>query len=292
MLQNEKALKFHRKDVENISVFKELKLDVHYFSFLTKLKNGAIKKLKFRKLYFQKSISVFALIFSSLIFSFSQAQQMFFHLLPGFVPAYTWVGLGGNANWNTAANWSTGVVPGAGNTAIFNDICVSNCDPTMNIVINVGGINIEGTYGGTITQAAGQTITIGVSGWTQAAGTFTGGNSAVTINGVFTLSGGVYTATSGTWTQSANMTVTGSPTLNHNSGSWITGNDITISPNGITLNNVTFGGYIGIQNLNAGTMIVNGTLSMADTANGSAVNNGTIEARGDIPLFQGSCRVS
>ncbi|MFN8945208.1 MAG: hypothetical protein ACK5WZ_11380, partial [Pseudobdellovibrionaceae bacterium] len=58
------------------------------------------------------------------------------------IPAYTWVGRGANANWNTIENWSTQVVPGPSDTAIFDNNCTSNCSPTINLNISIGGILI------------------------------------------------------------------------------------------------------------------------------------------------------
>jgi hypothetical protein len=215
----------------------------------------------------------------------SQAQNMFYHLLPGFIAPFTWVGLGSNSNWTTVENWSTGVVPGAGQVAIFDDNCIgAACAVTINTSISVAGFQIKSSYIGSITQATGQTVVIGASGWTQNGGTFLGGDSNITMNGAFVLSGGAFTATAGTWTQAGNMTISGAPTFNHNNGNWTTNNGISITPNGITLNNATFSGGNQTQNLNAGTLVVAGNLTLSDTNSSptGAISNGTIEVLGDV----------
>jgi hypothetical protein len=132
---------------------------------------------RFRKVYY-----FVLLILTSVIYSLSQAQNMFFHLLPGFGTPFTWVGLGSDANWTTAENWNTNAVPGLGDTATFDNTCLSNCNPTINVSISLKGVNIKDTYSGTITQGSGNTMVIGTSGWAQAGGTFNGSDSNITFS--------------------------------------------------------------------------------------------------------------
>ena len=226
--------------------------------------------------------SYFFLILSVICLSiFSQAQQMFFHLLPGFIDPFTWVGLGGDANWNTGANWYGGIAPGAGNTAIFDNSCLANCDPTLNAAITVGGVNIKSTYAGTITQT--NTITIGSAGWTQAAGIFAPSAHAITINGPFALSGGTYTATNQTWTQRSHLTISGAPTFNHNSGSLlISATPLTITPSNVVFNTVTMNSC-GAMNTLVGLWIISGDLNLANSCGGTnGLDGGTIAASGHV----------
>lgn len=125
------------------------------------------------------------------------------------------------SNWNTTASWSTtsggasgASVPGSGDIAIFNSSKVGSC--TINAAVNVAGFDVRTGYTGTISQGA-NTITIGTSNAIFTAGTFSGGSSAITCNGTFTLSGTSFTSTSNTLT--FNSTVTNSSgTFTHNSG--------------------------------------------------------------------------
>ncbi|MBL7812771.1 MAG: choice-of-anchor D domain-containing protein [Bacteroidetes bacterium] len=116
-----------------------------------------------------------------------------------------------NSNWNNTSNWSAtsggaggAAVPGANDTAYFDGVSGANGNCGIDANVTVAGIRIDG-YTGTISQNA-FTMTMGIKGFYQNSGTFTGSSSAFTINstGVFTLAGGSFTATSG------NFTITGS----------------------------------------------------------------------------------
>jgi hypothetical protein len=84
------------------------------------------------------------------------------------------------SNWNTAANWSLGFVPGVTSTATFGSPGIGNC--TINATVNVGGINIGAAYTGTITQNSGEVMTVGTSSWTQSGGTFTGSSAGDAVS--------------------------------------------------------------------------------------------------------------
>ncbi len=64
----------------------------------------------------------------------------------------TWDGGGADNNWNTVANWVGDVAPGTADVATFDATSVKNA--TVNANISVAGINLAGTYTGTITHAA------------------------------------------------------------------------------------------------------------------------------------------
>ncbi|MBL7687536.1 MAG: hypothetical protein JNJ49_05835, partial [Bdellovibrionaceae bacterium] len=169
---------------------------------------------------------------------------------------FTWIGSGADANWTTTANWLGGAVPGASDTAYFNNQCTTYCNPSINGNVSVLGLRMNTSFSGTIAQNNTNTITIGTSGWTQRAGTFTGGDSTITFSsGTFVQTGGTFTATSGTilFTQpaiSGNLTlfsVGAAATFAHNSGTlqlnghsaWGTNPVFTIdAPDGFNLNNV------------------------------------------------------
>ena len=81
---------------------------------------------------------------------------------------------------------------------VYFDSSYSTANCTINTNISVKGISINAGYTGTVTQGAGYTVTVGSSGYSQADGTFSGGNSAITVNAIFTLSAGAFTSTTGT----------------------------------------------------------------------------------------------
>lgn len=115
--------------------------------------------------------------------------------------AYTWTGNAGDGNFATAGNWWGGVVPGTSNTAIFDyHYCKNHCNVALNANISVAGVQISTAYPGTLTQLSGKTLTVGSSGWIQGGGTFSGGDSAITVNGVASITGGSFISTSGTFT--------------------------------------------------------------------------------------------
>jgi len=201
----------------------------------------------------------------------------------------TWIG-GTDTNWNTAANWSGGQVPGSGQTVKFDNRCASNCNATINANANVAGITLASTYTGTLTQGTGNTITVGSSGWSQAGGTFSGGDSAITINGSYTLSGGTFTSTSGTLTMGTDTpsgdytaaTISGSATFGHNNGTieFKTDNppgcvaaNITLNiPSSVTLNNVVF----DIKNFGGGRV--------CDTPYLTVISGQSLRVDGDLNL--------
>ena len=238
-----------------------------------------------------KKKSIFLIIFS--IFSVTVfGQQMFFHLLSqANLPAFTWTGKGADANWNTAANWSTNAVPGSGNTAHFMgpEACTTNCSPSINLSINIGGMDIQSSYAGTITQGTGFTITVGGSGWTQTGGTFVGSNANITFNGVFNQSGGAFTATSGIMYPKNNFYTTG--TFTHNGGTitWqpgCCGNSYIQATN--SLNNLNFNGSNSVYNI-TGTVPVAGNLVLNDSYSSGAgviANMGVIEVAGNLTISQ------
>jgi hypothetical protein len=197
---------------------------------------------------------------------------------------YNWTGAAADGKWSTAGNWSGGAVPNSTSTALFKDeFCLSNCDASFDVSPSVRGIELRGPYSGTVTQAPGIAVSIGNRGWKQYAGTFAGGDSSFVVNGAFVLSGGTFTATSATSSFKGNFTVSGSPTFNHGSGLIAFDDNQTIIPNGITANNLRFGGTTG-QSLSNGTINVNGTLDLSDSnvCCNSLLNSGTINARGNV----------
>lgn len=210
---------------------------------------------------------------------------------------YIWIGGGGNVNWNTGANWSGGSAPGAGNQAIFDSTCVTNCSPTINTSISVASIRMKTGYTGTITQGAGNTITIGTNGWAQAAGTFIGGNSNIAIAGPSALVGGTFTSTSGVLNINGYDFKVAGATFNHNSGTFAyNGNSATafLSLSGVTLNNFTkLDTNWSFLDLGSVAFTVNGTLTLGTSlscSNQCNINNGTINAKGNV-ILQGDGNV-
>ncbi|WP_301101395.1 hypothetical protein, partial [Propionivibrio sp.] len=222
-----------------------------------------------------------------------------FALLPGISAAATkyWIGSAGGA-FSTAANWTTtagsacGVnanttAPGAGDIAAFVSDCTNSA--VISGAASVAGINMAA---GSLTQNTGQspTLTVGASGFTQSGGSFTGGNTAISLGGL-DISGGSFTSTSGTLTMGGNFSLS-SGTFSHNNGTFkffYNAASQALSFSGTqSLYNVTVGGgansYSNTLTLAGGTTLtVKGTLSFAGLVVApDIINGGAIIAEGDL----------
>jgi hypothetical protein len=191
----------------------------------------------------------------------------------------TWTGLGATANWNLVANWSTLTVPGAADVAFFD--ATSPKAVLMNVNVNVAGIDIGAAYGGTITQGAGRSVTIGASGWSMAGGAFVGSASAITVNGPWSQTGGAYTSTSGTLSVAGSVTQTGGAFV-HNGGTLrLTGTASGIDvPGSLVVWNLTLaqGGLVAKTLALGDALVVDGLLTLTN----GTWEGGELQARGGI----------
>lgn len=237
-------------------------------------------------------LSVYSLIM--LFFLFGPVKKT-------FAAVKTWNPAGcGSTSWNTAGNW-TGGLPGTADVATFNG-ATSNCNVTIDTTIDVAGINITGSYTGTIAQGNGNDINIRASGYTQNASgsTFTGGDSTSDFtldgnNGSFTLTTGTFNAPAGTTTFSGNYTYSAG-TFNANGGTAkFMGGTATYTLTGsTTFNNLIFddqacNGCSATYSIASGTTLTaNGTLTLQNLGSGQGgceiTGTGGITAKGDITI--------
>lgn len=209
---------------------------------------------------------------------------------------FIWTGTNGDGLWTTAGNWSGGVVPGAGNSALFDGSC-TNCNVTIPSSVSVAGIRMSSDYTGTITQAAGASFTVGSSGMTQVNGTFTGGDSTITCTGRIALIGGNFTSTSGSFKvkPSVNLRMGNAISFNHNNGLF------EFEP-GSALNGTATINFYNINFLGNGS---SGYITVSDTLNilGSArflnfgyafslVGTGVLNVSKDLELQGSSWRIN
>ena len=196
----------------------------------------------------------------------------------------TWTGAGATTNWNLGANWSTGTPPTAADVAVFDG--TSSKVVLVNANINVGGVQVTAAYGGSITQGAGRTITIGASGWDQAGSSFAGSAAAITVNGPFALSGGTFTSTSGILSVAGDLTH-GAGTFAHNSGTLrLIGAAAALNlPGALTVWNLALAqNNAAAKTLDPGdVLIVNGTVTLTN----GTWEGGAILARGPIAATSG-----
>ncbi len=196
----------------------------------------------------------------------------------------TWNGGGATNNWNDAANWVGGLIPGVLDVATFDGTSAKNV--VVNVNVSVLGIDIGAPYTGTISQPAGSAVTVGATGWSQSGGTFSGGTNAITINGPFALGGGAFTATTGTLSVRGDFTHTAGGIFNASTGTVaLTTGAATIDVSSSeTFNNLTL--TAGTKTIAAGDTL---TASGATTLTAGALNGvtGTLAAQGPISLAAG-----
>ena len=207
-----------------------------------------------------------------------------------------WVGPDGG-NWSTATNWQTslGVTSAltSGDVATFDPgrtVCAGATTDTNSTIDTsaagtVYGIDIKSAYTQTITQTAGITVTIDLSGFSQAGGTYTATTGTFDNNGSFTLSGGTFTPGTTANTHASNFTISG--TGNYNIGSTATttfdrtGGTITVpgALAGISVVSKTISGTTIIASttiLNLGNSPSTPTTALGCCAVMGLTNNGTL----------------
>src|SRR3989338_11644452 len=140
--------------------------------------------------FFKKILFWVVPFFVAMIFSLALPQR-------AEAVVRTWDGGGvGDTNWGTCANWSDDTCPTSSDVATFDATSTNNVTIAVTLSGSTApaGIDINTGYTGIITQNAGVSITVGASNYDQADGTFTGGDSAITINGARTspLPGGLF----------------------------------------------------------------------------------------------------
>ncbi|MDD2943516.1 MAG: hypothetical protein PHC51_11200, partial [bacterium] len=146
-------------------------------------------------------------------------------------PAYAldkyWIGPPGG-NFSDDANWSItdgtcGVAPdttapGVGDSANFDGGC--NNDITIDVSVSVDSIYIWSGYAGTITQASGASITT-TSALTQEAGSFVGSDAPIDVGGVFSITGGSFSAPASTLSLAAGFYQNGGTVFDAGTGTVI-----------------------------------------------------------------------
>ncbi len=134
------------------------------------------------------------------------------------IPDYTWMGTAGDGLWSTGANWRIGAVPPVNAWTYFDNECLvsGNCNANINLNTQIRRVYMKPTYTGTISQLPGFTFQVGNRSsngntprdwgkWEMEAGTFVGGNSALTIDRI-NIIGGSFTSTSGVLRMGSNHT--------------------------------------------------------------------------------------
>ena len=142
---------------------------------------------------------------------------------------------GGNDNWSNAGNWSMNADPGAGDIAEFISSYSKDGTAIMDIATTVAGLDIDSTWGGTLTVSNALSIngnltlasgTINGNGTISAAGSgseWSAGSlaGALTNAGTLTISGSSGLSLSGTLTNNGTILDTGPGTISCATGTQI-----------------------------------------------------------------------
>jgi hypothetical protein len=192
----------------------------------------------------------------------------------------TWDGgCGAETAWSCAANWSGNVVPGAADTALFNSTSSGNSTVDAGFAGSVGSVTINTGYAGTISLARPLAVAVG---FTQKTGTFTAGGQALTLKN-FTLSGGAFTASSGTTSIAGALKISGSPTFSANGGAVnFNGGGGTLSCNNVSFNEVTITNTAGTKTVGLNCSLPLGANPSAGGSGGSISLNGTLSGTGTL----------
>lgn len=199
-----------------------------------------------------------------------------------------WVG-GTDSLWNKTANWSTtsggsggASVPSTNDTVYFDANSSRNC--YLNVATTLQYIHLQSGFTRSLFQQSNN-ITVNRKGLRVDAGTFEGGNGAITINaGGITLNGGTLNATSGTLTLLGNFANNGG-NFNHNNGTITLWNANTISGNALSVHHLQV--RWGTYNINTAVTVM-GTFTYINFGNDIAVLNssgsGKLLIQGNIVL--------
>lgn len=127
----------------------------------------------------------------------------------------TWDGgCGIDTGWSCAGNWSGNVVPGPAETATFSAKSPGNSTVDPGYAGSVAAVTLNTGYAGTLGLARSLTVS---KAFTQKSGSFDAAGQALTLK-VLTLSGGAFTASSGTTSVSSTLKISGSPAFDANGG--------------------------------------------------------------------------
>src|SRR5258706_8872152 len=179
----------------------------------------------------------------------------------GRATAQTWNGLGANDNWQTIANWTSGVAPVNNGTAnvIFGG--TTRLSPNVDVVYNINSLTFNNTAG--LFTIGGSALALGAGGVTNNDADMQTINSSINLNASQT-----WAAISGPLTFNSLMSINGSNILVFNAatGSSIISGSIagtgSLTKGGIgtlMLSGGANNGFSGAFTVNAGTVIFNTT---------------------------------
>lgn len=210
-------------------------------------------------------------------------------LLPGYANAAskTWDGgCGLDTGWSCAGNWSDNIIPGEADTVVFGPAFAGNSTVDPAFAGAVALVTVNSGYTGTISLARPLVVS---KAFTQKAGSFDAGSQALTLK-TLTLSGGAFTASSGTTAIGATLKVSGAPTFDANGGIVeFNGAGGVLTCGGVAFNLVTFSHASGTKTVGSDCSLPLGNDPDADSGgsiklNGSLSGTGTLTTSGTLTL--------
>jgi uncharacterized repeat protein (TIGR03803 family) len=229
--------------------------------------------------------------------------------LPGAAaPTDQWTGANSavDTNWSDGANWSLGTPPTAGQTALFtSNSNVHSFTSTVDagFTNTVGGLVIDGTWGGTITVSSALTVT---GNFILASGSF-GGSGAVTVAGdAMQWTGGRIVVGSGGFTNTGvitadttggNLVLTGAGTLTNDGTITLVGSHSLLLKNTATIDNAA-GATVDLTDngrvtqVGGGTFTNAGTLEKSGGTGTSTISTTTLSNTGTVAVAGGTLDIS
>ena len=199
----------------------------------------------------------------------------------------TWTGLGTDNNWSTVENWSGGVVPGSGDTALFDSTTNKNAVVDAAFGGTVDYLTMTSDYTGTNTLNRSLLVRIA---YAQTNGVFDGTATNLTVGvntpgyGNFTLAGGTFHSPSNTLKFDGynNTIVRTGGTFNHNNGTvLLSGIYETINLPDVTFYGLTVDRVEGNYSMAFTAGITNVVLGNL-THNRLGIRYGTFDLRGSL----------
>jgi hypothetical protein len=191
-------------------------------------------------------------------------------------------GCGVDTKWSCAANWSEDVDPDKEDVALFNSTSTSNSTVDSEFEGTVAALRINPGYTGTISLSRGLQV-LGL--FKQVAGSFTAGAKSLNVK-TFNLTGGSFTASSGTTAIKGTMKIAGTPTFNANGGTVEFYGGGTLICDGVSFSSVVFTHISGTRKVGASCTLPLGKDPILGSVGAALALNGTLSGSGTITTFK------
>jgi len=192
-------------------------------------------------------------------------------------------GCGVDTKWSCAANWSEDADPGKEDVALFNSTSTGNSTVDSEFEGTVAALRINPGYTGTISLSRGLQV-LGL--FKQVAGSFTAGAKSLNVK-TFNLTGGSFTASSGTTSIKGTMKIAGAPTFNANGGTVeFYGGGGTLTCDGVSFSSVVFTHTSGTKKVGASCTLPLGEDPNLGSGGAALTLNGTLSGTGTITAFK------